>query len=84
MARPLPLDEAAVEFQVGVRELRRRRSAAPLWEAAIGSGDWSQLADAKALAGLLRVADRIAKRMAGRVASTCADGILEPGHGKAA
>jgi hypothetical protein len=83
MARPLALDEAAVEFQVGVRELRRR-SAAPLWEAAIGSGDWSQLADAKALDGLLRVADRIAKRMAGRVASTCADGILEPGHGRAA
>jgi len=83
MARPLPLDEAAVEFQAGVRELRRR-AAAPLWEAAIGSGDWSQLADAKALDGLLRVADRIAKRMAGRVSAVCADGILEPGHGKAA
>jgi hypothetical protein len=83
MPRPLPVDLAAVEFQVGVRELRRH-SAAPLWEAAIGSGDWSQLADAKALDGLLRVADRIAKRMAGRVSSACADGILEPGHGRAA
>jgi hypothetical protein len=83
MPRPLPLDLAAVEFQVGVRELRRR-AAAPLWEAAIGSGDWGQLSDAKQLDHLLRVADRIAKRMAGRVASTCADGILEPGHGRAA
>jgi hypothetical protein len=42
------------------------------------------MSDAKALDQLLRVADRIAKRMAGRVHSTCADGILEPGHGKAA
>jgi hypothetical protein len=83
MTRPLALDEAAVEFQVGVRELRRR-AAAPLWEAALGSGRWDQMSDAKALDGILKVADRIAKRMAGRVASTCADGILEPGHGRAA
>ena len=83
MPRPLPLDEAAVEFQACIRELRRH-AAAPLWEAAIGSGDWGQLSDAKALDGILRVADRIAKRMAGRVGATCADGILEPGHGRAA
>jgi len=83
MSRHLALDEAAVEFQVGVRELRRH-AAAPLWEAAIGSGDWGQLSDAKALDQLLRSADRIAKRMAGRVSAGCADGILEPGHGRAA
>ncbi len=83
MARHLAVDEAAVEFQVGVRELRRH-AAAPLWEAAIGSGDWGALADAKALDQLLRTADRIAKRMAGRVSPACADGILEPGHGRAA
>jgi hypothetical protein len=83
MARPIALDEAAVEFQVGVRELRRR-AAAPLWEAAIGSGDWGQMADARALDQILKVADRIAKRMAGRVSAPCVDGILEPGHGKAA
>lgn len=83
MPRPLPVDLAAVEFQVGVRELRRH-AAAPLWEAAIGSGDWGQLSDAKELDQLLRVADRIAKRMAGRVSAGCADGILEPGHGRAA
>ena len=83
MPRPVPLDEAAVEFQVAIRELRRK-AAAPLWEAAIGSGDWGQLSDAKALDGLLRVADRIAKRMAGRVHSACADGVFGPSHGKAA
>lgn len=83
MPRPLPMDAASVEFQVRLRDLRRE-AAAPLWEAAIGTGDWSQLADAKQLDQLLRVADRIAKRMAGRVHSTCADGMLEPGHGRAA
>jgi hypothetical protein len=83
MARTLPLDEQAVEFQVALRDLRRT-SAAPLWEAAIASGDWGQLADAKALDGALRIAERIAKRMAGRVNAACADGLLEPGHGRAA
>ena len=83
MPRPVPVDLAAVEFQARVRELRRR-DAAPLWEAALASGDWGQLSDAKALDHLLRVADRIAKRMAGRVNAACADGILEPGHGRAA
>jgi hypothetical protein len=83
MTRPITLDEAAVEFQVVVRELRRR-AAAPLWEAALGSGDWGQMADARALDQILKVADRIAKRMAGRVSAGCADGILEPGHGRAA
>jgi hypothetical protein len=83
MPRPIALDEAAVEFQVGVRDLRRRQGV-PLWQAAIASGDWGQMSDAKALDQLLRVADRVAKRMAGRVDATCADGILEPGHGRAA
>ena len=83
MARSLSLDECSVEFQARLRELRRE-AAAPLWEAAIGTGDSSQLRDAKQLDQLLRVADRIAKRMAGRVRSTCADGMLEPGHGRAA
>lgn len=83
MARRLPLDEQSVEFQVALRDLRRR-FAAPLWEAAIASGDWGQLSDAKALDGVLKVADRIAKRMAGRVSAPCADGLLEPGHGRAA
>ena len=82
MPRPLPLDEQSVEFQVALRDLRRRH-AAPLWEAAIASGEWSQLADAKALDGVLKVAERIAKRMAGRVTAPCADGLLEPGHGMA-
>lgn len=83
MARHLALDEQSVEFQVALRDLRREH-AAPLWEAAIASGDWGQLADAKALDGVLRVADKIAKRMAGRVMAQCADGLLEPGHGRAA
>lgn len=83
MPRPVAIDEQSVEFQVALRDLRRRH-AAPLWEAAIASGDWGQLSDAKALEGALRTADRIAKRMAGRVSATCADGLLEPGHGRAA
>lgn len=83
MARALSLDEQAIEFQVALRDLRRQH-AAPLWEAAVASGEWSQLADAKALAGILKVADRIAKRMAGRVSAPCVDGLLEPGHGRAA
>lgn len=83
MPRPLAVDEAAVEFQVAVRDLRRRHGV-PLWEAAIGSGDWGQLADAKALDGLLRAADAVAKRMAGRGRVRCADGLLRPGHGRAA
>lgn len=56
----------------------------PLDLAAVEFQAWGQLSDAKALDGILRVADRIAKRMAGRVGATCADGILEPGHGRAA
>ena len=83
MPRPVSLDEQAVEFQVALRDLRRRH-AAPLWEAAIASGDWGQLSDAKALDGVLKVAERLAKRMAGRVSAPCADGLLEPGHGRAA
>lgn len=83
MPRPLPVDEAAVEFQVALRDLRRG-PAALLWEAAIASGEWGQLADAKALAGVLRVAERIARRMAGRTKARCADGLFEPGHGAAA
>lgn len=83
MPRPVPIDERSMEFQVALRTLRREQ-AAPLWEAAIATGDWAQLSDAKALDGVLKVAERIAKRMAGRVAATCADGLLEPGHGAAA
>ena len=83
MPRPVSLDEQAVEFQVALRDLRSRH-AAPLWAAAIASGDWGQLSDAKALDGVLKVAERLAKRMAGRVSAPCADGLLEPGHGRAA
>lgn len=83
MPRRLALDEQSVEFQVALRDLRRQH-AAPLWEAAIATGDWGQLSDAKALDGVLRAAERLARRMAGRAASGCADGLFEPGHGRAA
>lgn len=83
MARVVRLDEQSVEFQVGLRDLRRRH-AAPLWAAAVAIGDWDQMADAKALAGVLDAAGRIARRMAGRERGMCADGLLEPGHGLAA
>jgi hypothetical protein len=83
MPRRVAVDEQSVEFQVALRDLRRQH-AAPLWEAALATGDWGQLSDAKALDGVLRVAERIAKRMAGRVSAPCADGLLEPGHGAAA
>jgi hypothetical protein len=83
MPRPLAVDEAAAEFQARVRELRRR-DATPLWLAALASGDWCQMADAQALAGALRAAESIARRMAGHVKGRCADGLLAPGHGRAA
>jgi hypothetical protein len=83
MPRPAALDEHAIEFQVALRDLRRRQ-AAPLWESAVASGDWSQMSDAKALDRMLRAADALVKRMAGRASAPCADGLLEPGHGLAA
>lgn len=83
MPRRLALDEAAAEFQARVRELRRR-DAAPLWESALASGDWCLMADAKALAAILRSAEAVARRMAGHGSGRCADGLARPGHGWAA
>ena len=83
MPRPLALDEAAMEVQVATRELRLR-TADPLWRAAIASCDWRTLSDAHALDDLFRAAERLARGMAGLSRSTCADGLLTPGHGRAA
>lgn len=83
MPRPLPLTELAIDAQVGIRDLRR--ATAPLYEAALRSGDFDVMAETKALAETLRVAGVQARRIAGlgdRIA--CPDGRLGLWHGRAA
>lgn len=76
--------EHAMEVQVGLRALRS--STHPLWESAIASGNGLLMAECKALAGTLRIANRQAQRIAAIADGlvVCADGLFEPGHGAAA
>lgn len=81
MPRRVPLVEHAMETAVALRDLRR--VTVPLWEAAIASGNWNAIAEAKALATTLNIAARQARRIA-RLAeghAECRDGLLEGGHG---
>lgn len=85
MPRPIPTVEHAMEAQVGIRALRS--ATHPLWEAAIATGNWTLISEVKALAGTLKVAAAQARRIAALAEPSeheCADGIREPGHGKAA
>lgn len=84
MARHVPLAAEAMEAQVGLREFRRSR--ARLFEAALQSGNHAAVAEAHALAATLRIAEKQARRLAGIADGliTCADGLFEPGHGRAA
>jgi hypothetical protein len=84
MARQATLPELAVEAQVRLRELRR--SMAPMYEAALVSRNLAAIAEAKHVADSIRVAERQAKRVAGIADGLviCADGLFEPGHGRAA
>lgn len=73
----------SMDLQVEVRELAR--SAAPMFEAAMATGDWNLIAETKALAQSLRVVGIQAKRVAGMAdAIACPDGESAPGHGRAA
>jgi len=84
MPRRAPLVEHAMEAQVALRDLSH--VTVPLWESALASGDWSAIAECKALAATLHAASvqarRIARLAEGKV--KCADGLIEPGHGRTA
>lgn len=84
MPRPVALAEYALDAQVVLREARRRM--APMYESALRSGNLAAIAEAKAVADSIRIAERQAKRLAGIADGlvTCADGLFEPGHGAAA
>lgn len=84
MARPVGVAMLAVDAQVAIHELARRQGA-PLYEAAMRSGDFAVMAEAKALAATLRVARLQAKRIAGLADGiACPDGIAGLWHGRAA
>lgn len=82
MARPLPIVEHAMEVQAVLRRLRK--DTAPMYEAALATGDSAVLFETHALAQTLRIAQLQAKRVAGMAASVCPDDIAAPGHGRAA
>lgn len=73
----------SMDVQAEVRELRRR--AAPMFEAAMATGDWNLVAETKALADTLKAAGTLARRVAGMAdAISCPDGVAGAGHGRAA
>lgn len=84
MPRPVTLTEHAMDAQSILRETRRRM--APMYEAALRSHNVAAIAEAKAVAESIRIAERQSKRLAGIAEGllVCADGLFEPGHGAAA
>ena len=84
MPRPVSLTEHAMDAQSILRETRRQM--APLYEAALRSNNGAAIAEAKAVAESIRIAERQSKRLAGIADGlvSCADGLFEPGHGAAA
>ena len=84
MPRPVSLAEYAMDAQSILRETRRRM--APMYEAALRSHDHAAIAEAKAVAESIRIAERQSRRLAGIADGliVCADGLFEPGHGRAA
>lgn len=76
--------ETAMDATVAIRDARR--AAAPVYAAALRAG-WEAASDADMLAGLLRSAEKVAKRLTGRleVAAACPDSFdRRPGCGTAA
>lgn len=83
MPRPLGVAEHAMEVQACLRRLRK--DVAPMYEAALATGDFAVMAETHAIAETLRIGQLQAKRLAGMVDSIhCADGRKAPGHGRAA
>lgn len=83
MARPTPLAALGMDAQVAIRDCRK--ACAPLYEAALASGDFDVMMEMQALAGSLRIASTQARRLTGyadRVA--CPDGRIGLWHGRAA
>lgn len=63
MPRSAALAELAVEAQVGIRDLRRR--TAPLYAAALRSGDVAVVSEVQAIDSALRSALALARNVAG-------------------
>jgi hypothetical protein len=82
MGHRLPTPEYSMEVQARLRQVRR--DASPLYERALATGNYAFLQEVNALAGLIRTAETVAKRVTQFAESACADGIAEPGHGRAA
>lgn len=84
MPRSASLAEHAMDAQTILRETRRRM--APLYEAALRSNNLHAIAEAKAVAESIRIAERQSRRLAGIAEGLvlCGDGLWEPGHGAAA
>lgn len=83
MPRPMPVVEHAMEVQATIRRLRK--TTAPMYEAALATGDIGVLWETHALAQTLRIAQDQAKRIAGMVEAACPDEpVRRPGHGAAA
>lgn len=82
VARPVPLVEHAMEVHAHLR--RFRKDTAPLYLAALATGNFTVMSETHALAESLRIAQLQAKRLAGFAEIACADNIAKPGHGTAA
>lgn len=84
MPKPAALAELAMEAQVSLRDLRRE--TAPLFEAAMRSGNYTAIQEAHALNRAIRSCEVIAKRITGHADGLirCEDGLFGPSHGRAA
>ena len=90
MPRPVPAIETRMEVHATAMAAHEaienlRRLTAPLYRAAIASGRWDAVSEAKAVADDLRRAQRAARRLAAIGAEIpCPDGLWAPSHGRAA
>lgn len=84
MPKPIPLTERSLDLQVAIREARVRHGA-PVWTAVMASGDFESMGLAHDVDHLLRLAERKARALTGRLdARECADGMVGINHGRAA
>lgn len=84
MPKRVPVVEHSMEFQAELRSLRAITH--PMWLEACRTGNYALMSEVKAIAATLRVAQHQAQRIAAiaEAPGVCADGLFEPGHGKAA
>lgn len=83
MPRPATAVNLACDAQAALHQLRR--DTAPLFAAALATGDYVLVSETHALANTLRVAAIQARRIAGLADSiACPDGRSRLGHGRAA